>query len=201
MTLVNHVGVGGIAAGVFLNGLGVPGLGEVLLPIGGLAVREGRMNLVVLVAAALVAQLAGVTAAYLIARFGGLALVERYGKYVLISRHDLAAAHRAGQRYGGRLVLVGAFVPGLQGFIGYVAGLTEVSFGRFLAAAAVGKLIWIGALVALGMVLGSHLGLIDRGIKQISVVVLVGLVALVIWHVMRHRRAQRQTRPVAGEEK
>jgi membrane protein DedA with SNARE-associated domain len=194
--LAGHVGVTGIAAGVFLNGLGVPGLGEVLLPLGGLAVRQGQMSLWWLLPVALVAQMAGAVAAYFIARYGGLALVERYGKYVLISHHDLKAAHRASQRYGGRLVVVAAFVPGAQGFIGYAAGLAEMNLGRFVAAATVGKLIWISGLIWLGMVLGGHLALIDSSIKQIGVIVLLGLVALIVWHVLRHRRSIAIVHPV-----
>src|ERR1700733_5548848 len=105
VTLVGHLGVAGIALGVFLNGLGVPGLGEVLLPLGGLGVKQGQLNFWWLVAVALVAQLAGLTVAYAIARYGGIALVERYGKYVLISKHDLDSAHRLFTRHGGALVV------------------------------------------------------------------------------------------------
>src|SRR6478752_1841722 len=109
--LVDHLGVAGVAFGVFLNGLGVPGLSEVLLPLGGVGVKQGHLNLWWLVVASMVAQLAGLSVAYFIARYGGIALVERYGKYVLISRHDLEGAHRAFQKYGGPLVLFGAFIP------------------------------------------------------------------------------------------
>lgn len=191
MAVAGHVGVFGVAAGVFLNGLGVPGLGEVLLPLGGLAVREGRLSLAWLLPIALVAQVAGVMAAYAIARFGGVALVERYGRYVLISHRDLQTAHRAAQKYGRPLALVGAFVPGIQGFIGYAAGLAEMDPWQFLLAAAAGKLIWIGGLIALGIVLGNHLALIDNSIKQTGLIVLLGLVALIVGQVIRHRRKEK----------
>ncbi len=191
LTVAGHVNVVGIAAGVFLNGLGVPGLGEVLLPIGGLAVREGKISPFVLLPVVFVAQMAGTVASYVIARSGGITLVERYGRYVLISSRDLRSAHRASQKYGGPLVLVGAFVPGIQGFIGYAAGLADMNFGRFVASAAVGKLIWIGGLTAAGYALGDHLDLIDNSIKQIGVIVLLGLAALLAWHIIRHRRENR----------
>lgn len=198
--VAGHVNVVGIAVGVFFNGMGVPGLGEVLLPIGGIAVREGKLNLVVLLAVALVSQLFGLMVAYAIARFGGVALVERYGKYVLISHRDLQSAHRAAQKYGTPLVVIGAFVPGIQGFIGYAAGLAEMNPRQFLLAAALGKLVWIGGLVTLGMALGNHLALIDSSIKQVGLIVLLGLIAFIVWHVLRHRHGGSMDQPNHGEE-
>jgi len=179
--------VGGIGVGVFLNGLGVPGLSEVLLPLGGLAVSRGQIGLASLLAMALVAQTLGTTLAYFIAKYGGVALVERYGKYVLISSHELKAVDRAFEKYGQWLVFFGAFTPGIQGYIGYVAGLAEMNLARFVASVIFGKLVWIGALVYLGSILGDHIDLIDRSVKQIGVVVLAATIIMVIWYVRKHR--------------
>jgi membrane protein DedA with SNARE-associated domain len=197
--LVQHLGVVGVGVGVFLNGLGVPGLSEVLLPLGGVGVKQGTINFWWLLIACLIAQVAGLTCAYLIARYGGVALVERYGKYVLISRHDLEGAHRAFKRWGGPLVLFGAFIPGIQGFIGYVAGLAEMDFGQFLVAATLGKLVWISGLIGLGMVLEEHLDLIDKSVKQMGVIVLALLIAIGVWHVWRRRRAGREAQQAVKE--
>jgi membrane protein DedA with SNARE-associated domain len=186
--LIDHLGVLGIGLGVFLNGLGVPGLSEVLVPLGGVAVQQGRMNLGVLVAVAMVAQLVGVSLAYFIARMGGLPIIERYGKYILISSRELDAAQRAFDKYGDWLVVFGAFIPGIQGFIGYVAGVAQMNYARFLMSVFVGKLVWIGGLLYLGLALGDNLELIDRGIKQIAVVVLATVVVFGVWYVRRHRR-------------
>jgi membrane protein DedA with SNARE-associated domain len=190
--LASHLGVAGAAVGVLLNSLGVPGLSEVLLPLSGVAVRQGDISWGVLLVACVLAQLVGLTASYLIARYGGLALVQRYGKYVLISHRDIMAAHRLFQKHGSRLVVVGAFTPGIQGFIGYVAGLAAMNYWRFLVSAALGKLVWTGGLIYLGYALGNHLELIDRSIKQIGVVVLAGLVAAIVWYIVHHRRADHE---------
>jgi membrane protein DedA with SNARE-associated domain len=192
ISLVDHLGVFGVGIGVFLNGLSVPGLSELLLPLGGLAVRQGTMDLATLLVVAMVAQLLGVSCAYLLARFGGVVLVERYGKYILVSHRELAQTHKLFERWGGWLVVVGSFVPGVQGVIGYVAGLAEMNYWRFLPAVFVGKLVWIGGLIYLGSVLGSHVVLIDHWIKQIGVIVLAALVVLVIWYVRRHRSHRRK---------
>lgn len=193
MMLVNHLGVAGVAVGVFLNGLSIPGLGETLLPLGGVAVHQGKMNLVVLLVVAMVAQLAGLSVAYVIGRYGGVALLERYGKYVLIRHQELKKMQRGFDRYGNWLVLVGAFIPGVQGLIGYAAGIAEMNYWKFLVSAFVGKTVWIGGLVGLGMLVGRNLTLIDRSIKQMSMLVLAGLVVLVVWYLLRHRQQRLHT--------
>jgi membrane protein DedA with SNARE-associated domain len=164
-----------------------------LLPLGGVAVREGKLNLLVLLVVAMAAQLAGLSLAFLIGRYGGVALLERYGKYVFIRHDELQKLHRGFERYGSWMVLVGAFIPGIQGLIGYAAGIAEMNYGKFLVSAFLGKIVWIGGLVGLGMVVGKNLELIDRSLKQMSMIVLVGLVALVVWYVLRHRRQKLQT--------
>ena len=190
ITLIERLGVAGVGLGVFLNGLGVPGLSEVLLPLSGVGVSQGRLDLTTLVIVAFAAQMLGLTAAYLIARYGGVMVVERYGKYVLISHHELAASQKAFDKYGQWLVLVGAFIPGIQGFIGYVAGLAEMNYVRFIVSALIGKVVWIGGLIYLGTILGSHIVLIDQILRQVGVLVLAIVVILAIWYVRRkyHRK-------------
>ena len=185
-SLIEHLGLGGIAIGVFLNGLGVPGLSEVLLPSGGVAVREGKMNLVPLLIVAMVAQLAGVTVAYVIARYGGLELVERYGKYILISNRELEAANRALTKRPW-MIVVGGFIPGLQGFIGYVGGIANLSYGRFIASVFVGKTIWIASLVGFGYALGNQVSQLDGYIRKFGIIVLVLVIAAIVWYVWTHR--------------
>jgi membrane protein DedA with SNARE-associated domain len=187
---VDSLGMPGIALGVFLNGLGVPGISEALLPLAGLSVQQGHMNFWQLFVVAMAAQLLGVSCAYAIGRYGGVALVKRYGKYVLISSRELDAAQRAFDKRGSWLVVFGAVIPGIQGFLGYIAGIGQMNFGRFLVSAAVGKLVWIGGLIYLGMVLGDYIEVVDGAIKQIGMVVLAALIVMGIWYVRRHRKAK-----------
>jgi membrane protein DedA with SNARE-associated domain len=199
-TVVDRVGVAGIGVGVFLNGLGVPGVSEVLLPLGGVAIKQGKLNLTEVFVVAMICQLVGVSLAYLIARFGGIALIERYGKYVFISSRELAATHRAFEKYGERLVMVGAFIPGIQGFIGYAAGIAEMNYVRFVLWVFVGKLVWIGGLLYLGSVLSKHINLIDQVLNKLGIAVLAALIILAIWYVKRHRRAAKSNNDVGGPE-
>jgi membrane protein DedA with SNARE-associated domain len=188
--LVDRLGVLGVGLGAFLNGVGAPGIAEVLLPLGAVAVQKGRMSLVSLVVVAISAEMLGVGFAYFIARSGGLKIVERYGKYIFITKRELRASERAFEKFGGWLVLFGSFIPGIQGLVGYVAGVAKMNFGRFMVAAFFGKLVWIGGLIYLGWILGGHIDIFLHSIKQISVVVLSGTLGLVILHFWRRRYHQ-----------
>ena len=192
--VISHVHVWTVAVGVFLNGIGVPGLGELLLPLGGAAVRTGHVNVVELYIVALIAQVLGLTVSYWIGRSGGLILVERYGKYIFLNQRELRAAHKAFEKYGSPMVLVGAFVPGPQAFVGYVAGIAQMNFSRFLVSATIGKAIWVGGLMFLGYELANNLSLIDSSIKQIGLVILVVLVATGVWYLIRHRNKKANSR-------
>ena len=188
LALVHRLGMAGIAIGVFFNGLSVPGLSEVLLPLAGVAVKQGVFNIFVLLPVVVVAQLLGVSLAYVIGRRGGLPLISVYGKYFFISHHDLGTAQKAFDKYGGPLVIVGSFIPGVQGLVGYVAGIAEMNYGRFLLAVFAGKLVWIGGLLLLGYGVGGHLAYLDRSIRQIGVVILAAVLVAGIWYVRRHQR-------------
>jgi membrane protein DedA with SNARE-associated domain len=185
---------------VFLNGIGVPGLGEVLLPLGGAAIRAGRIDVVTTFCVALVCQVAGLVVSYWIGRYGGIVLVERYGKYILLNSRELKATHRAFERYGSPLVLIGAFIPGPQAFVGYVAGVAEMNFWRFLVSATIGKMVWVGGLLAIGYELANNLQLIDSSIRMIGLIILVLLVAAGVVYLIRHQNIKTSRKSQAKEE-
>jgi membrane protein DedA with SNARE-associated domain len=86
------------------------------------------------------------------------------------------------------MVVIGAFTPGIQGFVGYAAGFAQMNYTRFVIAVFFGKLVWVSALLYLGWILGNHLALIDRIIQQFGLAVLVVFVVAGVWYVRRHRR-------------
>lgn len=191
VSLVDHLGVVGIGVGVMLNGFGIPGISEVILPVAGVGVRQGHQALAPLFIIALTGQMIGLIGAYFLAKYGGVELIERYGRYVFITKHELERAQGAFNRYGTPLLLVGSVIPGIQGFVGYVGGLAEMSFARFFVSVLIGKAVWIGALIGLGYALGNNVGMIDTFLSHFGLIVLLLVVALaVVWYSKQRRRHQ-----------
>lgn len=186
--LIQQFGYGGVVLGLFINAVGVPIPSELILPLAGLGIHQGKLQVLPLILLAICAQVAGLGVSYAIARFGGTELIERYGKYILIRQHELQLTERAFAKYGGRLVLIGGCLPALHGYVGYPAGLAKMKFGRFMGAATVGTTIWTIALVSLGYFLSSHINSIASGLSHFGILIVILAVAVVIWWVSRQRR-------------
>jgi len=194
--LIAQFGYGGVAAGLFINALGIPIPSEIILPLAGVGVRDGSLHALPLLIVAVVAQLAALCITYGIARYGGIELVERYGKYVLIRRRELEKAEVAFSKYGGRLVLFGLCMPAIHGYVGYPAGIGKMRFGRFVVFALLGSTAWTVILGSLGYFLGGHLATINTVLHQFALVIAIIIVAVIVWWIVRQRRKpRRETTP------
>ena len=101
------------------------------MPFSGYLVYLGRFNLFLVATAGAVGCNIGSAIAYWIGAKGGRPLVERYGKWVLMSRHDLDRMTRFFEKYGSIAVLVGRMLPMVQTFIAFPAGIAKMPRLRF----------------------------------------------------------------------
>jgi membrane protein DedA with SNARE-associated domain len=189
--LINTLGLAGVSVGLFINCLGIPISSEIIIPLTGIGVRQGHINLILALAVTIGAQMLGLFASYDIGRFGGLGLISRYGKYVFISQHELERTEKAFEKYGGRLVFFGLILPGIHGFVGYPAGIAKMAIGSFAATALAGAAIWSGALLALGYFLGDHLAEIDAIFRQFGVFIVLAFILVGAYYINIKRKAIR----------
>ena len=127
-------------------------------------------------------ELLGSFAGYGIGRVGGRHLVERLGRYVLLTNADLDRAERLFERHGEPVVFFGRFVPLLRSFIGLAAGLAEMTVAKFSVFTALAAALWCTAFALIGDALGtswesalhkvSDVGYLVAGILVITVVAL-----------------------------
>ena len=183
--LISGLGYGGLAVGLIVDSAGVPIPSEVLIPLSGALARQGRFSLAAVIIVGTLAQSAGAVLAYWIGASGGLALVRRYGKYVLFSERELATTQRWFSRYGSWLTLFGRMLPVIRTYIGYPAGIARMSFGRFLAASLIGSAIWSVILSLLGYYLATRLDQIDAVLHKFSLAIAALLGLGVIWYVRK----------------
>jgi membrane protein DedA with SNARE-associated domain len=186
--LIQTLGLGGVAVGLTINCLGIPIPSEIIIPLSGIGIRQGHFNGWITFGVVVLSQMLGLFIAYAIGRFGGLELVQRYGKYMFISKHELEKAQKAFHRYGGRLVLFGLCLPGIHGYVGYPAGIAKMPVVRFATAAAVGVSIWSSAFLLIGYFLGDHLEQIDAVLHKFAIFIIVLLGLAAIWYIRRRNR-------------
>lgn len=187
VALIDHYGYFGLFAGLALGNLGVPIGTELLLPAAGALVGTGHLSsLWLTIVVALVAELAGGAIGYAIGRYGGVPLIERYGRYVHITHERLQIVHRFFERWGTFAIFVCRFLPVLRGVSAIAAGIAEMNVGLFFLWTFLGSLIFCSALILLGNALGAHLdsvlpmlhrgAYVALGIAVVAVVVIVAIV-------------------------
>jgi membrane protein DedA with SNARE-associated domain len=159
--------------------------------VAGYLASTGRLNLAVVIVLGTAGEITGAFIGYAIGRTGGRALVERFGRYVLLSHDDLDRAERWFERRGDLGVLIGRVVPLVRTFIAIPAGVAEMPVVRFGIFTSIGSLVWIGSLAGVAYSLGGQWTKLTHGF-DIAGYLLAGLAVLAIVAFLAHRfRARR----------
>ncbi len=114
------------------------------------------------------------------------AVLERWGKWILITPHDLDRADVWFAKYGGWTVLLGRCVPVIRSFVSLPAGIGEMKRVPFAVLSAIGSAIWIAILVALGYAAGDNWNHVSKDIHHAQLPVII-VVVLVILAAFAHR--------------
>jgi len=192
---IDHYGYWAIALLLLLENIGVPVVpGELGLIAGAVFAGTGRagLNVVVVGVIAVATCFAGAEIGYGIGRFGGRAVVLRYGRYAFVREHHVDRAEAAVIRYGGLLVVIARFIVGLREFNGIIAGITGMQWRRFLTYNGIGAAVWVAVWVSVGYLAGNHIETIYhdamRYLAYVVAAVVVVLSAYIARRVLRRRR-------------
>jgi len=186
----------------FTSAMGIPVGSEAAMGYAG-ALASGQLTttghdhlqLGLVIVVAILADVAGSVAGYSIGRFGGRPLVDRLGKYVLLTHRDLDRAEAWFTRRGDPFVFFGRLIPLLRSFVSLAAGLGEMAVGKFLVFTALGVAVYDAALCSIGYALGSswHHVITDFSYAGyvLAVLFVLAVVAVIIHRVsvMRDERA------------
>ena len=181
----------GIALLMAVESACVPLPSEIIMPFSGYLVTRGELELWLVSLAGAVGCVIGSWLAYAIGAWGGRPLVERYGRYVLISHRDLDLADRWFQRHGDVTIFIGRLLPVVRTFIAFPAGVARMPLGRFTAYTVLGSLIWCWGLAWIGVKLGEHwntLGVYFHRFDALVAGLLLLGAGLYVWRHVRHAR-------------
>jgi membrane protein DedA with SNARE-associated domain len=198
---ITHVidagGYAGIAALMALNSSGIPIPSELIMPFSGYLVYLGRFNLLLVALAGAVGCNLGSAVAYWIGAKGGRPLVERYGKWILLSRHDLDRMTWFFEKYGSITILLGRMMPIVQTFVAFPAGIARMGRVRFHVYTSLGSCVWYFCLAYVGMKLGEKWHTDPRlyeAFHRFHVVVEIGLLAGIVWFLWSHIKRGREAK-------
>jgi membrane protein DedA with SNARE-associated domain len=163
---ISTLGYGGVVLLMAVESACIPLPSEVIMPFSGYLVHTHRfnlfgdenvfLNLLAVAVAGAVGCVLGSLVAYWAGTYGGRPFIEKYGRFILVSRRDLDLADRWFARYGEVIVFASRMLPAVRTFIAFPAGVARMNLTRFTIYTFVGSLPWCLGLAYVGQVLGAQ---------------------------------------------
>lgn len=194
ISVISTLGYGGVVLLMAIESACIPLPSEFIMPFSGYLVFRGELSLWGVALAGAVGCVLGSLVAYWVGARGGRPLVEKYGRYLLVSHHDLDVADRWFQRRGDIIILVGRLLPLVRTFIAFPAGVARMPLMKFVMYTFIGSYIWCWALAWVGLRLGEHWDTLGPLFHRFDVVIVVLVVLGFAWYLWRHLRNLRRSR-------
>ena len=192
--IITSSGYPGITLLMAIESACIPLPSEIIMPFSGYLVSRGEMNLWGVGIAGAVGCVLGSLVAYWVGMYGGRPLIEKYGRYILLSRHDLDLADRWFAKYGEAIVFISRLLPAIRTFIAFPAGVARMNLTKFIIYTFAGSLPWCLALAYAGQKLGEQWNKDDTlktWFHRFDFLIgIVGVLA-VVWWVRRHIKHSR----------
>jgi membrane protein DedA with SNARE-associated domain len=190
---LDNYGYLAVAGFVLLEDFGVPVPGETILILGAVYAGTGRLNIFLVGLIGFLAAVIGDNIGFAIGHFGGRRLVERYGRYILLTPERLDKATGFFERHGGKIVVAARFIEGLRQANGIIAGITGMHWAKFLGFNALGAALWVGLWTSIGYFSGSHIDTIYNAATRYSTYLAVAVAVLILAYVARRLWKRRQS--------
>jgi membrane protein DedA with SNARE-associated domain len=197
---MGYVGLGWV---MFLENVFPPIPSEAVLPMAGWLAyeQEGNFTLWGVTLVGAIGSVAGALVFYGLGYWFGeqrvRELLQRYGKWFLLSEDDFDTALAWFDRYGEYVIFFGRMVPIVRSLISIPAGIASMNLGRFGAYTAVGTALWSFLLGLAGYVLGQNWPLVMEWMGRYEKVVLALAVLAVIIFVVRRVQQRRSASSTA----
>ena len=189
VAFISAGGYAGVALLMAIQSACIPIPSEVIMPFAGYALAHSQWQLIILATVASLASNLGSIPAYWVGAKGGRPMIERFGRYLLLSKRDLDMADHFFGRFGSITVLIGRMLPIVRTFIAFPAGVAKMNQFRFHLYTFIGSWPWCYALAYVGMKLGARFqtdprfkAFFDKFHHGVELILLLG----VVWFVWTH---------------
>lgn len=190
---MESLGYFGIALLMFLENLFPPIPSELIMPLAGFTVAQGKMSMPLAITAGVVGTLLGALPWYgggwLLGEERLGQLLDRLPRWTGLGGEDITKSTKWFNRHGQKAVLLGRLVPGIRTLISIPAGIARMSPLPFLVYSTIGTLGWTALLTYSGYFLGANYKLVEQYIDPLSKIVL--LILGVTLGIFLFRRWQR----------
>lgn len=191
--IMNSLSYWGIGLLMFLENIFPPIPSELIMPLAGFTVAQGKLNFALVVLVGTIGTVLGALPWYLAGKILGeqrlKSWADKYGRWLTISSKDIEKSKRWFDRHGGKAVFICRLVPGVRTLISLPAGISRMPLLPFLVYSTLGTFLWVGLLTYAGYALGDNYELVEKYLAPVSKIVLATLViSFIIWFVRRNMR-------------
>lgn len=191
---ISSTGYWGIVLLMFVENVFPPIPSEVIMPLAGYMIVQGKLTFLGITAAGMAGSVLGALPLYHAGRKLGKDRVKRYadrhGRWLTVSGHDIERASRWFDRHGGAAVLLCRLIPGVRSLISIPAGINGMNLLSFLGYTSVGTALWAALLAYIGYVLGSNFSKVGEYLDPVSWIVFGAIGIFYIVRVMMHKGAK-----------
>jgi membrane protein DedA with SNARE-associated domain len=194
--IISALGYPGVVLLMGIESACIPLPSEIIMPFAGYLVYTGRFTLWGVSTAGAVGCVLGSLVAYWAGMYGGRPFIEKYGRYVLISHHDLDLADRWFAQRGELIVFASRLLPVIRTFIAFPAGVARMNLTRFVIYTFLGSFPWCMGLAYIGQRLGEEWDkneALKTWFHRFDFVIgIIGVLA-VVWWVRRHVKQEQSS--------
>ncbi len=189
INLIGSLGYWGVFIGMTLESACIPIPSEIIMTFSGFVVWQDNTNmtLIGITVVGAFGNLVGSLIAYFVGLKGGRPLLEKYGKYLLITHNKLELADRWFSKYGGEAVLISRVLPIIRTFISLPAGIAHMDLRKFAVYTFIGSLPWTFALGYIGIMLGPNWGIIQSYFHLLDILVGIGLLGIIGYLIYKYK--------------
>ncbi|MFH1325678.1 MAG: DedA family protein [archaeon] len=186
---INKTGYLGIFIGMTVESSFFPFPSEVILIPAGVLIAQGEMNFLPVFLAGLLGSLLGATINYAIAlfvgRFGVEFLVDKYGKFLFLSRTKLKHYDDYFKKHGDITTFTGRLIPGVRQLISLPAGFSRMNFPKFIFFTSLGAGIWTAVLIFVGYFFNNNYDFI---VREIDILMIFFVLIVVVFYILLKRK-------------
>ena len=186
-SLFDTFGSAGVVFAMTIESACIPLPSEITMPLAGwLLVAEhgtGWPGILLISFWGAVGNLIGSIIAYWVGALGGRPLLERYGRYILITRRDIDRSQEWFDRWGEATAFFSRLLPVVRTFISLPAGIARMHFGRFCLFTFAGSYLWCVLLTWIGYRLGPDWEQLREQARYLDYPIAAVIVLAVVWFV------------------
>lgn len=192
---IQDYGYWAIFLAIFFEDFGVPVPGETVLVICALFAALGELNLILVGLLGFSGAVLGDNTGFAIGHFGGRKVILKWGKYVFLTEKRLKKLEKYFTKRGGLVVAVSRFIQGLRQFNGIIAGISEMSWKKFVLYNVIGAALWVGLWTGMTSILSSDKKLLASFLAKaqyiLPAIFLTPFIVEWIVHIIKKRKKKK----------